>query len=187
MNKIILGLIFALGFFGISAEAISAQVSDDAKIERAKISREVRSEILSLPYYGVFDAIGYQLDGDTVTLTGYVTRPLTKKDAEESVKDVTGVRNVINKIEILPLSPMDDRIRVRIYREIANKGAMYRYLLGTNPAIRIIVKNGRVTLEGFVASEADKNLAGISAKEIFGVFSVDNNLRVEKREGESIG
>lgn len=187
MKNIILTLILALGLFGISAETISAQDSEDARIERAKISREVRSEILSLPYYGVFDAIGYQLNGDTVTLTGYVTRPLTKDDAEDSVRDITGVRNVVNKIEVLPLSPSDDRIRVRIYREIADKGSLYRYLLGTNPAIRIVVKNGRVTLEGFVSSEADKNLAGIAAKEIFGVFSVDNNLKVEQRDGERIG
>jgi hyperosmotically inducible protein len=183
MKKIVLTLILALGLFGISAETISAQVSDNARIENAKMSREIRKEILSLPYYGVFDAIGYQIKGDTVVLSGQTVRPLTKREAEAYVRDVAGVRNVVNNIEVLPLSPNDDRIRVRVYRSIADRGGLYRYLLGTNPAIRIIVKNGRVTLEGFVASEADRNLANIAAKSVPGTFGITNNLQIESREG----
>jgi hyperosmotically inducible protein len=183
MRKFILSLVFALGLFGISAETISAQVSDNARIENARMSREIRKEILSLPYYGVFDAIGYQINGDTVTLSGHTVRPLTKREAEAFVRDVAGVRNVVNNIEVLPLSPNDDRIRVGVYRSIANNGGLYRYLLGANPAIRIIVKNGRVTLEGYVASEADRNLANIAARSVFGSFGVTNNLQIEGREG----
>jgi hyperosmotically inducible periplasmic protein len=182
MKRIFFTIALFFGLFAASSEIASAQsASDSAKMEGSRISREIRKEILSLPYYGVFDAIGYEMKGDTVVLSGYTVRPLTKREAEAAVRDVEGVRNVVNNIEVLPLSPNDDRIRVRTYREIADKGALYRYLLGANPAIRIIVKNGRVTLEGFVASEADKNLATIAAKSVPGAFNVTNNLQVEDR------
>ncbi|CAN5396948.1 hypothetical protein BH20ACI1_BH20ACI1_29660 [soil metagenome] len=186
-KKLLLLFTFIFCLFLISDNQVSAQTaSNQATIFKSKTERNIRKEILSLPYYDVFDAIGYQINGDTVTLSGDVVRPLTKDDAEESVKDIDGVRNVVNNIKVLPLSPSDDRIRVRIYRAIGDQGSLYRYLLGTNPAIRIIVNNGRVSLEGIVANETDKNLAGIAAKEIFGVFGVENNLQIEKREGERI-
>ncbi len=181
-KKIFLFSTLVFGLFLFSGSAVFAQMSSGVmSVANTKTERNIRKEILSLPYYGVFDAIGYQLNGDTVTLNGYVVRPITKSDAEASVKDVDGVTNVVNNIKVLPLSPLDDRIRIRTYRAIADQGSLYRYLLGTNPAIRIIVNNGHVSLEGIVSDETDKNLAGIAAKEIFGVFSVDNNLQVEKR------
>ncbi len=182
MRRIIFTLILFIGLFAVSSDFVSAQnTSDSAKMEGAKMSREIRREILSLPYYGVFDAIGYEMKGDSVVLSGYTVRPLTKREAEAAVSDVDGVRNVVNNIEVLPLSPNDDRIRVRVYRAIADRGAMYRYLLGVNPAIRIIVNNGRVTLEGFVGTEADKNLANIAARGVSGTFAITNNLQVEDR------
>lgn len=181
LRKLFIFFALFVGFSVVSSNPAFAQTTGMASVANTKTERNIRKEILSLPYYGVFDAIGYQLDGDTVTLNGYVVRPTTKSDAEDSVKDVDGVKNVVNNIKVLPLSPMDDRIRVRVYRAIADQGSLYRYLLGTNPAIRIIVDNGHVSLEGIVANETDKNLAGIAAKEIFGVFSVDNNLQLEKR------
>jgi hyperosmotically inducible protein len=92
------------------------------------------------------------------------------------------VRRVINNIEVLPVSPNDDRIRLRVQRSIADKGSLYRYMLGANPSIRIIVKNGRVMLEGYVANEADRNLANIAAREVSGTFEVTNNLKIEGRE-----
>lgn len=176
LKKIFLFFAFTVCLLMISGSPVLAQTAS------SKTERNIRKEILSLPYYDVFDAIGYQINGDTVTLSGYVVRPLTKSDAEAAVKDVDGVKNVVNKIEVLPLSPSDDRIRVRVYRAISDQGSLYRYLLGTNPAIRIIVNNGRVSLEGLVGSETDKTLAGIAAREIFGVFGVENNLQIEKRE-----
>ncbi len=152
----------------------------------SKVEREVRSEILSLPYYGVFDAIGYQLNGDTVTLSGYVRRPITKSDAESVVADVDGVRSVINNIEVLPLSPNDDRIRLRTLQTLTNRGGNLFYnFLGTNPSIRIIVKNGRIILEGFVDTKADSNLANILARGVSGAFGVTNNLQiVDERLGK---
>lgn len=178
--------VLILTIAAFSAQSVVAQ-TDAQKVEQARMERQIRKEILSLPYYGVFDAIGYELEGDTVTLNGYVVRPYTKKEAGDAVQDVAGVREVVNNIEVLPPSPSDDRIRVRIYRAIENSGSMYRYLLGANPSIRIIVNRGRVILEGVVAYEGDRTLAEIAATEIFGVFNVTNNLKLERREGEEIG
>lgn len=178
-------MIFAIA--AASVGIVNAQVTnEEQKVERSRIERKIRSEILSLPYYGVFDAIGYELNGSTVTLNGYVTRPYTKDDAAEEIRDIAGVTNVINNIEVLPPSPSDDRIRVAAYRAIANHGNMYRYLLGANPSLRIVVNRGRVILEGVVTYESDKTLAEAAVSEVFGVLGITNNLRLERREGEEV-
>lgn len=131
-----------------------------------------------LPYFGVFDNIEYRVDGETVTLLGDVTRPTLKSDAENVVKDIEGVQHVVNRIEVLPPSPMDDQLRLALYRAIYGFPALEKYALGVQKPIRIIVKNGHATLEGVVDSEADKNLAGVRANAVPGIFSVTNNLRV---------
>ncbi|MFZ0957295.1 MAG: BON domain-containing protein [Candidatus Sulfotelmatobacter sp.] len=143
-----------------------------------RITKEVRHELLMLPYFTVFDNIAYKVDGFNVTLLGQVTRPVTKSDAENAVKHIEGVEHVDNQIEVLPPSPMDARLRLRLFRAIYGYPALQRYALGVQKPIRIIVKNGRVTLEGAVDSQADKNLAGIRANGVSGIFSVDNNLQV---------
>jgi osmotically-inducible protein OsmY len=143
-----------------------------------RIIKEVRHELLMLPYFTVFDNIAYKVDGFTVTLLGQVTRPVTKSDAENAVKHIEGVDHVDNQIEVLPPSPMDDRLRQRLFRAIYGYPALQRYALGVQKPMRIIVKNGHVALEGVVDSQADKNLAGIRANGVSGVFSVDNNLQV---------
>ena len=145
-----------------------------------RISKEVRHELLMLPYFGVFDNIGYKVEGYTVTLVGQVVRPTTKSDAENSVKHIEGVDKVDNQIEVLPPSPMDDRLRIQLFQAIYQYPALQKYELGVQKPIRIIVKNGRVTLEGVVDSDADKNLAGIRANGVSGIFSVTNNLQVTK-------
>ncbi len=152
--------------------------AQSTEYSQSRLERQVRREILRLPYYGVFDAIGYDLNGGTVTLTGAVVRPLTKQEAGEAVRDIDGVSNVVNNIEVLPLSPNDDRIRQRVFRTLSNQGGLYRYFLGANPSIRIVVKNGRVTLEGFVDSRGDSNRANILTRGIPGIFGVTNNLKV---------
>ncbi|MCU1275267.1 MAG: transport-associated protein [Bryobacterales bacterium] len=146
----------------------------------ARIQREVRHQLVMLPYYGIFDNLAYQVNGSTVTLYGQVSRPTLKSDAENAVKQIEGVDRVINNIEVLPLSPNDDRIRLAEYRAIYGQSALNRYGLQAVPPIHIIVNNGNVTLEGVVANEGDKNIAGIQANTVPGVFSVTNNLRVEK-------
>ena len=145
-----------------------------------RIAREVRHELVMLPYYGVFDNLAYRVDGYAVTLMGQVTRPTLKSDAENVVKKIEGVEQVHNQIEVLPASPNDDRIRLAVYRAIYGHTALNRYALQAVPPIHIIVKNGNVTLEGVVANEGDKNIANIQANGVSGVFSVTNNLRVEK-------
>jgi hyperosmotically inducible protein len=132
-----------------------------------------------LPYYGVFDNLSYQVDGDTVTLLGHVTRPTLKSDAEKAVKGVEGVERVVNEIEVLPLSGADDQIRLAVYRSIYGYEGLNRYVLQAVPPIHIIVKNGNVTLEGVVSNDADRNMANIRANSVPNVFSVENRLRVE--------
>ena len=151
-----------------------------AKAEN-RITREVRHELVMLPYYGVFDNLEYRVDGNTVTLMGQVTRPTLKSDAANVVKNIEGVEKVNNQIEVLPLSSMDDRIRMAEYRAIFSQPGLDRYALQAVPPIHIIVNNGKVTLVGVVANESDKNLAGVKANGVSGVFSVTNNLRVESR------
>jgi len=146
-----------------------------------RIEREVLHELTMLPYYDVFDNLSFQVNGSTVTLMGQVTRPTLKSDAENVVKRIEGVDRVVNNIEVLPLSPNDDRIRVAVYRAIYGHTALQRYGLRSVPPIHIIVKNGNVTLEGVVANEADKNIANVQANSVPGVFSVKNNLRVEQQ------
>ncbi len=142
------------------------------------IGREVRHELVMLPYLDVFDNLTYSVDEGTETLTGQVTRPTLKGDAERAVKRIEGVEKVDNQIEVLPLSPHDDRLRLSLYRAIYGFPSMNRYALPVIKPIRIIVKNGNVTLEGVVDNQADKSIANIRANGVHGVFSVTNNLRV---------
>ena len=147
--------------------------------------KEIRHELVMLPYYGVFDNLAYKVDGYKVTLMGQVTRPTLKNDAERVVKDIEGVEQVNNNIEVLPLSPNDDRIRLAAYRTIYGHTALNRYALNAVPPIHIIVKNGNITLEGVVANEGDKNIAGIQANSVNGAFSVTNNLRTEGGQADT--
>jgi hyperosmotically inducible protein len=160
----------------LSLVAVFAQ---DRAAER--LSKEVRHELVMLPYYGVFDNLAYRVDGNKVTLFGQVTRPTLKSDAENVVKKIEGVERVDNQIEVLPVSPNDDRVRLAVYRAIFAKPGLDRYSLMAVPSIHILVKNGNVTLEGVVANEGDKNLASIAANGVPGVFSVKNNLVTEKK------
>ena len=144
-----------------------------------RITREVRHELVMLPYYGVFDDLSYRVDGHTVTLLGYVTRPTLKSDAGNVVKRIEGVEKVDNQIQVLPLSPMDDRLRIAEYRTIFSTPGLDRYAMQAVPPIHIIIENGKVTLTGVVATQADKDLAAVKANTVPGVFSVVNNLRVE--------
>ena len=151
-----------------------------ADVSTDRLVKEVRHELVMLPYYNVFDDLSYRVDGSKVTLFGSVTQPVLKSDAEKAVKRVEGVTQVDNQIEVLPLSPMDDQIRRAVYRAVFSKPGMEKYQLGAVPPIHIIVKNGNVRLVGPVDSEADKNLAGIAANTVSGVFKVQNELRVQK-------
>ncbi len=145
-----------------------------------RIQKEVRHQLLLLPRLSVFDNLAYKVEGYNVTLMGQVTDPVVKSDAENAVKHIEGVEQVNNQIEVLPVSPMDDGLRRRLFREIYGYPALEKYAMPVVKPIRIIVNNGHVTLEGVVDSEADKGAAGIRAKSVPGIFSVTNNLTVEK-------
>ena len=148
-----------------------------------RIIKEVRHELVMLPYYGVFDNLAYKVDPDgTVTLLGQVARPTLKSDAEKAVKGIEGIEKVVNNIEVLPTSPNDDRIRRAAYRAIYNNSVLSQYQLRAVPPIHIIVKNGNITLEGAVARQMEKQIAGMQANGVHGVFSVTNNLVVEEQE-----
>ena len=144
-----------------------------------RIIREVRHELVMLPYYGVFDNLVYRVDGGAVTLMGQVTRPTLKSDAGTVVKGIEGVTRVDNQIEVLPLSPMDDGLRMAEYRAIYGHPGLDRYAMQAVPPIHIIMANGKVTLEGVVGTQSDKDTARIRANSVSGVLSVVNNLRVE--------
>lgn len=148
-----------------------------------RIVHEVRHELIMLPFYGVFDNLSYKVDPDgTVTLMGQVARPTLKSDAENVTKKIEGVTKVVNNIEVLPTSFNDDRIRRAVYRAIYSNSVLRQYQLRAVPPIHIIVKNGHVTLVGVVARQMDKQVAGIQANGVSGVFSVQNDLQVEEQE-----
>ena len=143
------------------------------------IEQQVRSKILRLPNYGVFDIIKYDVDGGRVTLTGKVHSLGTKSSAARSVKRIKGVTEVINNIENLPMSPFDDDIRRAALRTFGQRG-LGRYFWETNPDVHIIVEGGRITLEGYVYNKGDRDALNIYANGISGVFGVTNNLLVGK-------
>ena len=144
------------------------------------LSDQVHHELVMLPWYGVFDNLEYEVNGTEVTLKGQVTseHAVTRDDAQKFVSSIPGVTNVINQIEVLPPSPLDDQIRRAEYRTVFSYADLGRYTMGAIPQVHIIVKNGHVSLDGMVMNQMDKNIAGIVANSVPGVFSVENNLQI---------
>ncbi len=170
MNKFMVCALLATAAW---AQGVSSRESEH-------ISKEVRHELVMLPYYGVFDDLAYRVDGNKVTLFGEVTRPTLKSDAGRVVQKIEGVQSVTNNIEVLPLSPNDDQIRRAVYRAIYSQPGLDMYSLRAVPTIHIVVKNGNVILRGAVANQGDKDRANIAANGVPGVFSVKNELMVDK-------
>lgn len=174
-------LILTVAILGFSTVDVSAQRYTNSNVSPNAIERKVFKELIKLNYYGVFDNLKYKVEGNTVTLYGKVVQLITKKSAERVTRRIAGVGNVVNNIEVLPLSGFDDSIRLQTLRTLQTRGgSLYRYFLGTNPSVRIIVDRGHVELEGYVANRGDYNLMNILANGVSGVFSVRNNLIVEK-------
>lgn len=172
-----LSMVVLLAIASLPVFAQEREVSPKA-VER--IQKEVRHELVMLPFLTVFDNLAYKVDGYSVTLLGQVTNPQIKSDAEKAVKKIEGVEKVDNQIEVLPASPFDDRLRRQLYRAIYGYPPLQKYALPTLQPIRIVVKNGHITLEGVVDNEGDKNIAGMRAHGVSGSFSVTNNLVVAK-------
>jgi hyperosmotically inducible protein len=160
---------------------LTSPVFASNKAPKGDLGDQVRHELVMLPFFNVFDDLNYRVDNGVVTLSGAVTQPVVKDDAGRVVKRIPGVVEVINNIKVLPLSPMDNRIRFAEYRAVFGYSNLYRYAMGANPSIHIIVENGHVTLTGVVSSQADKAVAYIRANTVPGVFSVTNDLRVAER------
>jgi hyperosmotically inducible protein len=156
----------------------SASLAGQEPKPQQDLVREVRHQLVLLPYYSVFDNLSFKVEGGKVTLLGQVVRPTLKSDSENVVKRIEGVTSVVNEIEVLPLSSMDDQLRRALYRAIYSDPSLFRYAQSAVPSIHIIVKNGNVTLEGVADNDADKNLAGLRANGVPNVFSVKNNLVV---------
>lgn len=208
-------LCIAVGVLGLLVQVPSAlgqqptAPSDAQQQATSKLAAAVRKQIVTNSLYGVFDAVHFAIKGgDTVILRGWASRPALKSGLESSIKRIPGVKSVVNEIDVLPLSPNDDRIRAEVYRAIYSYGPLQRYTsnrgpgarLGNNSvarmaggitndppfgwhAIHIIVKNGNVTLTGVVDNEGDLTFAGMRANQVPGVFSVDNDLQVEGKQG----
>jgi hyperosmotically inducible protein len=185
--------IMALAFASISSPAATTPQKKKSRLESrpradgeardlAYLSKEIRKELVTLPFFGVFDWLEGNVETDgTVFLAGQVTRPTLKKDAQRRVEKVEGVDRVINQIEVLPLSPNDDRLRREVFRELFNfNSPLFRYGQQPIPSIHIIVSRGKLVLKGVVASKGDSDLANIRARGVPGIFEVRNDLRVEK-------
>lgn len=183
MSKIVNRMVaFAAAVVIAASVAVAAPVADGEQgTARQQLEKQVRKELVTLPWYGVFDNLSYQVEDGTVTLYGQVVRPSTRSSAEKRVAKLAGVTRVVNQIEVLPLSGFDDSIRARTYRELFGfNSPLFRYGRGVNPSIHIIVNRGHVSLEGVVATEGDSRLARMRALGVPGVFSVTNNLVVER-------
>jgi len=182
-----IGLLAALGTALTLATTLTSPAPprqrSDQKMQD-NLRKEVRHQLLLLPYYSVFDNLMFKVDGDKVTLLGQVVRPTLKSDAEAAVKGIEAVASVDNQIAVLPVSPMDDQLRRSVYRAIYGDAALSKYGWSALPTIHIIVKNGHVALEGVVDSESDKNLANLRANGVPNVFSVTNNLSVSSNESK---
>src|SRR3954451_19043955 len=190
MKKLNLAAIFAALVIGIGtlseATANAAGKTDrpSAPQSYSRLSKEVRKKLVTLPYYGVFDNLAYSINGNTVTLQGQVVRPSTKSDAARNVAAIAGVARVVNNIQVLPVSSFDDSIRVRTLRALQRTGSLYRYFIGSNPSLHIVVDRGHLTLAGVVSSNLDRQLAYMTARQVPGAFSVTNDLRLDG-EGEA--
>ena len=169
--------VLALLVSAICVSNVAAQQQSDQA--RRRLEKEVRHELVMLPFYNVFDNFSFRVEGGRVTLMGQVTRPTLKSDAEGVVKQIQGVDSVDNQIEVLPLSSMDDQLRFALFRAIYSQAPLQMLAIRAVPPIHIIVKNGNVTLDGVVATQLEKEVAGMAANGVPGVFSVTNNLRVE--------
>jgi hyperosmotically inducible periplasmic protein len=178
MNRVI-ALVAAL-VVAASAAVAAPAVQASERVAFEQLAKKVRKELVTLPWYGVFDNLAYEINGSTVTLSGQVVQPSTRKDAERRVSRLKGVERVVNNIEVLPLSRFDDSIRAGAYRAIMGwNSPLFRYGRGVNPSIHIVVNRGHLTLEGVVSNEGDRRLAYLLARGVPGVFSVTNNLRAE--------
>jgi hyperosmotically inducible periplasmic protein len=172
----------AMVLFWCAAAAVfaSGTARGQIAVPVTELEKAVSAALWRLPHYGVFDNLAFKIEGDTVTLAGQVLMPITKEDAARRMKQIPGIKNVVNSIEVLPLSDNDDSIRIRAYRAIFGTADLFRYAMGADPTIHIIVKNGRITLEGVVSTKQDADMALLAAHGVTGTFGASSNLKIQK-------
>ncbi|MGA2270216.1 MAG: BON domain-containing protein [Bryobacteraceae bacterium] len=162
------------------AAAASTKGSANLPQSDSDIAKQVRHEVMMYPYYTLWDDISFSVVNGNVDLMGAVNQPFKKQDIERLVRKVPGVASVTNEIKVLPLSSMDDRVRMQVARAIYRDPNLSRYAMGAVPAIHIIVDNGHVTLTGVVNNGMEKQIAGMRASGAGLSFGpVTNNLVVE--------
>lgn len=171
-------ILVAIALLGLTLTAAAQDAAPANLRGDARIGEQVRHELAMLIDYGVFDLLQYQVQGDTVVLSGAVRTANLRPDAEAAVKRIEGVEHVVNNIKVLSPSLFDDQVRLRVARAVFNAPGMLPYTMGASSPIRIIVEHGNVYLEGVVDSQYAKNVAGVYANQVAGSFSVTNNLRV---------
>lgn len=168
--------------FAVAQQNQSNQVFTAGSPDEAQLAKEVRHNLLMLPYYSIFDDLSFSLNGTVVTLEGACPPQPPwdiKSDAENTVKRIKGVTQVINNIKELPLSPMDDQIRHALARAIYGDPEIgTRYGYQALPSIHIIVDNGHVTLKGVVDNQMDDTMIRMRANQVPNVFSVTDDLQV---------
>jgi hyperosmotically inducible protein len=159
---------------------LTAQATHAAAQDRfdAKIANEMSRQISQYPQFTIFDYVSGSVDNGVITLSGKVTMPFKKTDIGSRASRISGVREVVNNIDVLPVSSYDEELRLRIARAIYGHSAFWRYGARANPPIHIIVERGHVTLSGVVNSNVDRMLARSLATG-FGEFSVTNDLRTD--------
>jgi hyperosmotically inducible protein len=175
------------GFSAAQGNTPKAQLNSPSARDARRvdtIKEEVRHQLVMLPYYSLFDWLQAEARPDgTVVLSGQVTRPTLKDDAANRLKNLESISKVVNNIEVLPLSPMDDDLRIALYRALFRYDSpLFRYGTQSVPPIHIIVKNGRVALKGIVATQMDSQLAETAARMVPGIFEVKNELQIEGRQ-----
>lgn len=176
--RIALCVLILAGATASKAATVSVTGAED-RSQLSTLEREVRKQLIKLPFYGVFDYFEFDIEGDSVILRGQVSRPTLRTSAERVVQRVAGIARIENRIEVLPLSPFDNRIRRRLLRAIYHDSFLNRYAAGSNPWIRLVVRNGDITLEGYVDREADANIAFVRANGVSDAFTVTNHLKVK--------
>lgn len=179
MKKFIFVVFLSMAFGALILPALP-QAQEQAVQPSANLENDIRNAILQAPHYGVFDNLSFQLNNNDVTLLGQVLLPITREEISRRVAKLAGIGKVTDSINVLPLSRSDDAIRLQVYRRLFGTADLYRYAFSPNPSIHIIVKDGRVMLEGVVSNEGDSRFAYMAARKVNGVFSVTNNLEIQK-------
>ena len=180
MKRIFNAISAAMLALGLMGSAFASSFPNDNGLLEQRLNGQVHHALAMIPQYSIFDDLSYRVEGNTVTLSGAVRNAVVSDEAQASVKHIEGVERVVNNIEILPASFNDDRIRGQVARAVFSDPRMSSYAIQPVPPIHIIVKNGHVDLVGVVRTKTDADSAFIRANGVPGVFSVNNNLRVEQ-------